>query len=74
MKYAYRRLVAGLLVIPAVAIAWVSFYATLVGLGAEPTASVGQVFTDGLMFGLLVEILFVANAVAKEKIRRQKTK
>ena len=58
MKYVFRRAVLGVVATPIVAFAWVLFIATLIGLGAEPTASVNQVWNDGLWLGVIVAVLF----------------
>jgi hypothetical protein len=58
MKYVFRRAVLGVVATPIVAGVWVLFIATLIGLGAEPTASVNQVWNDGLGLGVVVAVLF----------------
>jgi hypothetical protein len=67
MKYVIRRAVAGVVITPLVAVAWVVFYAGLVGFGFEPTASVGEVFTNGIVAGVFISLAFVFGAVAKLK-------
>jgi hypothetical protein len=58
MKYVIRRAVLGVVATPIVAGAWVLFIAVLIGLGAEPTANVSQVWNDGLGLGVIVAVLF----------------
>ena len=58
MKYVFRRAVLGVVATPIVAGAWVLFIAGLIGLGAEPTANVSQVWNDGLGLGVIVAVLF----------------
>ena len=65
MKYVFRRAVLGVVLVPLVAVAWVLFYATLVGLGADPTNTPQGVFNDGLFIGFVVELFFVGDAVLK---------
>ncbi len=65
MKYVFRRSVLGVVLVPLVAVAWFVFYATLVGLGADPTASPSQVFNDGLLFGFAIQLWFVGDAIVK---------
>jgi hypothetical protein len=66
MKFAIRRAVLGVIIIPVVAFAWVVFYALLVGAGAEPTSSVSEVWNDGLWLGGVVTIIFSLEAVIRE--------
>lgn len=65
MKYVVRRAVAGVVITPLVACAWVLFYGSLVGLGFEATALPVGVFLDGLGFGVIVSACFVADAYYK---------
>jgi hypothetical protein len=58
MKYVIRRAVLGVIATPFIAGAWVLFIAVLIGLGAEPTASVNQVWNDGLALGVISTIMF----------------
>lgn len=58
MKYVIRRAVLGAVATPIVAGAWVLFTAVLIGLGAEPSASVNQVWNDGLWLGAITAVLF----------------
>ena len=58
MKYVFRRAVLGVIATPIVAFAWVLFIAVLIGLGAEPTANVNQVWNDGLWLGVISAVIF----------------
>jgi hypothetical protein len=65
MKYAFRRLLAGIVIVPVVAIAYLFGYAMLVGLGAEPTASASEVWSLGLLFGVIATLVFAGSAAVK---------
>ena len=65
MKYAFRRLVAGVVITPLVAVVYLFVYAGLVGLGAEPTASASEVWTNGLWLGAFVSLAFAGSALVK---------
>lgn len=65
MKFVFRRLLAGIVIVPLVALAYFVFYALLVGLGADPTATPSEVWANGLMFGVLATLVFAGSAVAK---------
>lgn len=58
MKYVIRRAVLGAVATPVIAFAWVLLIAVMIGLGAEPTASVNQVWNDGLALGVITAVLF----------------
>jgi nitrate reductase NapE component len=58
MKFVIRRAVAGLLLVPVVAVAYVAGYAVLVGLGAEATTDLAGAFSTGLFFGAIVAVGF----------------
>jgi len=62
-KYVIARLVAGVLIIPAVAVAWVLFHAGLIAYGATPIGNASEVFIHGLVLGGVVELLFVLDLV-----------
>lgn len=62
MKFVIRRAVASVVLTPLVACGWVLFYALLVGAGAEPTSTIGEVFITGLWLGGIVSVMFVADA------------
>jgi hypothetical protein len=56
-KYTFRRLLAGVVIVPVVAVAWFLGYAVLVGLGAEPTDTPQGVFGSGLMLGVIATLV-----------------
>ena len=56
--FAMRRLLASLVVTPAIAVAYFSLYAVLVALGAQPIIAPTEVFTIGLFLGALVSVAF----------------
>jgi hypothetical protein len=56
MKYVIRRLVAGLLIAPTVAVAYVCLYAFLILIGGEPTSGIVDTFNNGLWMGGVVAI------------------
>ena len=58
MKYVIRRAVLGVVATPLIAGAWVLFTAGLIGLGAEPSASVNEVWNDGLWLGVITAVAF----------------
>jgi len=62
MKYVFRRLLAGVVITPLVALLWVFGIALLIGAGAEPHASIGQVWVDGLWLGAFVSLAFAISA------------
>ena len=61
-KYVIRRLMVGVVITPLVALVWLVGIAVLIGLGAEPTASASQVWTDGLWLGGVVSVWFALDA------------
>jgi hypothetical protein len=54
MKFVIRRLVAGVVLIPIVALAYTALYAYLILIGGEPNASIQEVFANGLVFGVVI--------------------
>jgi len=60
MKYVIRRAIASVVLSPVVVIAYVIFYAVLVGLGAQPGNNVEEVVANGwlLAFGVGVAFTF----------------
>lgn len=52
MKYIIRRAIVGALAIPFIAGIYTVAYAGLVVLGGQPTATVSEVWSNGLMFGI----------------------
>lgn len=67
MKYVFRRAVLGVVATPLIAFAWVFFIAVLIGLGAEPTASVNQVWNDGLWLGVISAVIFTFGPLLANK-------
>jgi hypothetical protein len=65
MKYVFRRAILGVAIVPLIAVAWLLFYALLVGLGARQTSSAEEVFAVGLFIGLIVEVWFVVDGLVK---------
>lgn len=53
IKFVIRRALAGIVIVPATALIYTIGYAMLVGLGGTPTASVGEVWGNGLMLGIV---------------------
>ena len=64
-KYVFRRLVAGVVITPLVALGWLLAIALLIGAGAEPTATASQVWLDGLWLGVVVSVWFALSAWRK---------
>lgn len=58
MKYVIRRLIAGVVLIPLVAVAYTALYAYLILIGGEPTSTIQEVFYNGLGMGVIVGLLF----------------
>lgn len=54
MKFVIRRAVAGIVLSPALAGAWVLLNAVLIGLGATPTSSASDLFWSMLVSSLIV--------------------
>lgn len=65
MKYVVARVLAGIVIVPAVAVAWVLTHAMLIGLGAGQVANASEVFIQGLVLGVFVEFLFVMDLAWK---------
>jgi len=65
-KYVIRRLVAGIIITPLVALVWLFGIALLIGAGAEPTATANQVWLDGLWLGVAVSVVFAGSAWSKK--------
>jgi hypothetical protein len=55
-KYTFRRLLAGVVIVPATAVVWFVIYAGLVGLGATPTDTPQGVFGQGVFIGVVLTI------------------
>ena len=65
MKFVIRRAVAGVVITPLVASVWFVLVAGLIVLGGEPNATPLEVWNTGLVGGVFVSLVFVANAVWK---------
>lgn len=65
MKYAFRRLLAGIVIVPFMAVVYFVGYAMLVGLGAEPTATPSEVWNNGLVIGVIATLVFAGSALVK---------
>lgn len=59
MKFYIRRAVLGAVATPIVAGIYFVGYATLVGLGAEPTATPAEVWANGLVMGATLGVAFI---------------
>jgi len=62
-KYVVRRALAGILITPAVASAWVLIYALLVANGAGQSSSLSEVWTNGLVLGSIISLVFACSAI-----------
>jgi hypothetical protein len=62
MKYVFRRLLAGVVITPLVALLWVFGIALLIGAGAEPHAPASEVWIHGLWLGGFVSVAFAISA------------
>ena len=59
MKFVIRRAVASIVIVPAVAFAFVSMYAFLVLAGGTATSRVADLWSFGLWLGGVVAVVFV---------------
>jgi hypothetical protein len=66
MKFVFRRLLAGIVIVPLVALAYFVFYALLVGLGADPTATPSEVWANGLWLGGFLTIVFAGEVLVRK--------
>jgi hypothetical protein len=57
MKYAIRRALVGIVSIPFVAGAYTFVYLALIALGADPSASLGEVFANGVNIAIVIAII-----------------
>lgn len=57
MKFYIRRAVAGVVAVPFVAGAWCFVYLAFVIAGGEPTQSISETFSNGLMIGFIVAVM-----------------
>lgn len=58
MKFVIRRLLVGVLALPVVAGVYLFGYVALIALGAEPTASLGEAWGNGLLVGSVSAVAF----------------
>ena len=58
MKFVIRRLLVGVLALPVVAGLYLFGYLALIALGAEPTASLGEAWGNGLLVGSVSAVAF----------------
>jgi len=56
--FAVRRLLAGIVIIPIVAVAYFVLIALLVVMGSEPTATAEETLNFGLVVGVAVHLMF----------------
>jgi hypothetical protein len=57
-KYTFRRLLAGIVIIPAVALVYTLLVLVLYVLGADWSGGVASAWSNGLMFGVMATIAF----------------
>lgn len=59
IKYIIRRAIAGIVIVPATAVAYFVGYALLVGAGAGATSTPQEVWNNGLFLGFYVTIVLM---------------
>lgn len=59
LKFVIRRMFAGIVIVPSVAGIYFVGYATLVGAGAEPTATASEVWNNGLVIGVMATLVLM---------------
>ena len=57
-KYTFRRLLAGIVIVPAVAVVYTLLVAMLYAMGAGWSGGVVSAWSNGLMFGVLATLAF----------------
>jgi hypothetical protein len=62
-KYVFRRLLAGIVITPLVALAYLVGYALLVGAGATASSTANEVWSNGLVFGAVLSLVFALSAI-----------
>jgi hypothetical protein len=62
-KYVFRRLLVGIVITPLVALAYLIAYALLVGAGAGAGSTASVVWSNGLVFGAMVSLVFALSAI-----------
>ncbi len=64
-KYVFRRLLAGIVITPLFALAYLVGYALLVGAGAGASSGASEVWANGLWMGALASVMFALCAWGK---------
>lgn len=59
IKFVIRRALAGVVIVPAVAGIYFVGYASLVGLGAMPTATASEVWENGITIGITLTLVLM---------------
>ena len=62
-KYVFRRLLAGIVITPLVAVAWCVVYVGLVAFGAGQVHTISEVWSNGLVIGLMASLVFALSAI-----------
>lgn len=62
-KYVFRRLLAGIVITPLVAVAWSVVYVGLVAYGAGQVHTISEVWSNGLVLGLMASLVFALSAI-----------
>lgn len=57
-KYTFRRLLAGIVIVPAVALAYTLLVAMLYAMGAGWSGGVASAWSNGLMIGVVATLAF----------------
>ncbi len=58
MKFYIRRAVAGIVSVPFVAGAWCFIYLAFIVIGGEPSQTIDETFSNGLLIGSIVAVMF----------------
>jgi len=58
MKYVIRRAVASIVLVPAIALAYVVLCAMLIGLGAGASFGIAEAWNNGFTFGIAGAVVF----------------
>ena len=61
-----RRLLASVVILPSVALAYIIGFGLLVGLGAEQGVSTSQILNNGIMLGAIASLWFALSALTKK--------
>ena len=65
MKYLVRRLVAGVVIVPVIAVAYFVLVALLIAGGAGANATPLEVWNNGLWAGVIATLVFAGSALFK---------